>query len=408
MAGVASHPQGSASARTRRAITLIALVGLLAALMLAGRSAVPDPASAAKASAECPALPYGLAPDGPAAARFTMMIRINTQGNVNSWTQFNTDPTHQGLAPYVRPQDIFVLNSRFTGSGQFPAMTSDVAAGLASALRATFPCNRIIDLNGMSYDPTLAGYAFTGIDDPNVFALLTDLEQDDWNSGRATDPARAPWTNSFATAFPRVKAWNFGLASTAAANPVGAAKRTGLAPQDVAGWNYGQLAQDLNKKNLRLGSRKLGPQSVQTQDACADGGAAGFGARAKALRLQYNFKFITKKVRVKGKKKKVKKTIRLPLKKKAKPQLSNLAMEISFTDSPQASASQAILSTSAALAASCVPPALKQGVGAFFFFAAEDAMRLLFQQPQIAPLRPPVGAKTSSGSTGGVVPGGTG
>jgi hypothetical protein len=331
-----------------------------------------------------------------------MMIRINTQGNVNSWTQFNTDPTHLGLAPYVRPQDIFVLNSRFTGSGQFPAMTSDVAAGLASSLRATFPCNRIIDLNGMSFDPTQAGYAFTGIDDPNVFALLTDLEQEDWNSGRVTDPARAPWTNNFAMAFPRIKAWDFGLASTTAANPVGAAKRTGLAPQDVAAWNYGQFAQDLNKKNLRLGSRKLGPQSVQTQDACADGGAAGFGARAKALRLQYSFKFITKKVRVKGKKKKVKKTFRLPLKKKAKPVMSNLAMEISFTDSPQASASQAILSTSAALAASCVPPALKQGVGAFFFFAAEDAMRLLFQQPQIAPLRPPIGAKSSSGSTGGV------
>jgi hypothetical protein len=404
MAGIASHPHGSASARTRRAITLIAAAALLALLLMAGRPA--DPAAAAKASAECPAQPYGLAPDGPAAARFTMMIRINTQGNVNSWTQFNTDPTHQGLAPYVRPQDIFVLNSRFTGSGQFPAMTDAVATGLASTLRATFPCNRIIDLNGMSYDPTQAGYAFTGVNDPNVFALLTDLEQDDWNSGRVTDPARAPWTSNFAMAFPRIKAWNFGLASTAAANPVGVAKRTGLAPQDVAGWNYGQFAQDLNKKNLRLGSRKLGPQSVQTQDACANGGAAGFGARAKQLRLQYNFKFITKKVRVKGKKKKVKKTIRLPLKKKAKPQLSNLAMEISFTDSPQASASQAILSTSAALAASCVPPALKQGMGAFFFFAAEDAMRLLFQQPQIAPLRPPIGAKTSSATTGGVVPGG--
>jgi hypothetical protein len=77
-------------------------------------------------------------------------------------------------------------------------------------------------------------------------------------------------------------------------------------------------------------------------------------------------------------------------------------MELSFTDSPQASASQAILSTSAALAASCVPPALKQGVGAFFFFAAEDAMRLFLQQPQITPLRPPVGATTSSANNGGI------
>lgn len=402
MAGVASHPEGSASRRTRGAIALIAAVALLAALLIAGRSAAPAPAFAAKAAAGCPAPPYGLAPDGPAATRFTMMIRINTQGNVNTWTQFNTDPSHEGLAPYVRPQDIFVLNSRFPGSGAFPAMTPTVAADLSSQLRANFPCNRIIDLTGLSYDPTQAGYAFTGIDDPNVFALLTDFEQDDWNSGRVTDPARPPWNNKFATTFPRIKAWDLGLASTVALNPVGASKRTGLAPQDLAGWNYGQVAQDLNKKNIRLGSRKLGPQAVQTQNTCATGGAASFGGRAKALRLQYNFKFITKKIRVKGKKHKVKKTIRLPLKKKAKPVLSNLAMELSFTDSPQASASQAILSTSPALAASCVPPALKQGVGAFFLFAAEDGMRLFLQQPQIAPLRPAVGATSAKGGTGGV------
>jgi hypothetical protein len=400
MAGVVTNPPGSASRRARRAISLVAAAAVLALLLFAGRDA--SPASAAKVAEACPAPPYGLAPDGPAASRFTMMIRINTQGNVNSWTQFNTDPSHEGLAPYVRPQDIFVLNTRFTGSGQFPAMTPDVAAGLSSQLRAAFPCNRIIALDGMSYDPLSAGYAFTSIDDPNVYALLTDFEQDDWNDGQVTDPARPPWTSDFATAFPLIKGWNLGLASTVAANPVGVGKRTGLAPQDIGTWNYGQIAQDLNKKNLRLGSRKLGPLSVQSQDACATGGAAAFGARAKTLRLQYTFKFITKKVKVPGKKKKRKKTIRLPLKKQAKPVLSNLAMEISFTDSPQVSARQAILSTSPAQAASCVPPALKQGVGAFFLFAAEDAMRELFLQPQIAPLRPPIGATSSSANTGGV------
>jgi hypothetical protein len=94
----------------------------------------------------------------------------------------------------------------------------------------------------------------------------------------------------------------------------------------------------------------------------------------------------------------------LPLKKQAKPILDNLAMEISFNASPQASASQAILSTSAAQAAACVPAAMFQGVGAFFFFAAEDAMRLLLQQPQIAAFRPPIGAVTTpgTGSSGGV------
>ena len=396
MAGVAQHPHGSASRRTRSAIALIAAAALLAALLIAGRSAAPDSAVAAKASAGCPPLPFGLAPTGSGPTRFTMMIRINTQGNVDTYTK-----PDGGMGNRIRPQDIFVLNTRFTGSGQFPAMTPSVAAGLAAGLRTAFPCNRIVALNGLSFNSTDAGYAFTGIDDPNVYALLSDYERDDWNDGRSTAPGRPPWTDNFAKNFPQLRGFTFGFTTTVAANPTGAGKKTGLVPQDAAGWNYGQIAQNLDKHNARLGARHLGPQTVQTQDACADGAGPGFGARAKSLRLQYNFKFITKKVRVKGKNKKVKKTIRLPLHKKAKPNMSNLGMEISFTDSPEASASQAILSTSAAQAAACVGPALKQGVGAFFFFASDDSMRLLFQQPQINALRP-AQATSAGGNTGGV------
>jgi hypothetical protein len=382
------------------------LVGLLAVLLLAGGSAAPTTARAAKTAAACPPQPYGLAATGDPASAFTMLIRINTQGNINTWTQFNTSPDKGGLAPYVRPQDIFVINTRFTGTANLqdsPPVTPTVAATYAAELRAAFPCNRIIALDGLSLDPTQPGYAFSLLGDPNTFAVLTDFEQMDWNSTAITQPGRPLWTSDFATALPRIKAWDFTMASTAAANPLAASQRTGLVPQDNATWNFGQIAQDLNKKNLRLGT-KLGPMAVQTQDTCADAGAAGFGARAKQLRLQYSFKFVTKKVKVRkhGKLKKVKKTIRLPLKKRAKPRLDNTAMEISFNSSPQASASQAILSTSAAQAASCVAPAMQQGFNAFFFFAAEDAMRLLFQQPQIAAFRPPVGAVTSSGSSGGV------
>jgi hypothetical protein len=373
-----------------------ALAAVPACIAFAAGPAAPAPAEAAKASA-CPPQPLDLAPPGPSAARFTMLIRINTQANVDTYTK-----PDGGMGGRIKPQDVFVLNTRFAGSNQFPAMTPAVATSLASQLRATFPCNRIISLNGLSYDPTQPGYAFTSIDDPNVYALITDFEQSDWNSGRATDPARPPWANHFKKAFPLIAGWNVTLAGTAAGNPIGAGKRTGLAPQDLGDWNYGQIAQNLDKQNARLGARHLGPQNVQTQDTCADGGGGAFGARAKALRLQYSFKFITRKIKVPGKKgKKKTKTVttRVPLHKKAKPKLSNLAMEISFTDSPQASASQAILSTSAAEAASCVQPALKQGMGAFFFFASDDSMRLLFQQPLINALRP---AASGSANTGGI------
>jgi hypothetical protein len=95
----------------------------------------------------------------------------------------------------------------------------------------------------------------------------------------------------------------------------------------------------------------------------------------------------------------VRRTFQEPIKKKGKPLLSNTAMQISFTATPQASKSQAILSTSPAQAAACVGPAMKQGVGAFFFFASDDSMRLLFQQPQVNALRP---ATAGSANTGGV------
>jgi hypothetical protein len=390
MAGAVSHPQGSASARLRRLVALAAGAALLAVLLVSRASAPGE----AQAQVSC-AQPFGLSPSGPAATRFTMMIRINTQGNVDTYTK-----PEGGMGGRIRPQDIFVLNTRFVGngSGSQPPMTPTVAAEYAADLRAVFPCNRIIALNGMSFDPAAAGFAFTGIGDPNIFSLLTDFEQADWNSGRLTDPARPPWNSKFKTALPRIKAWDAGMAGAAAANPIGAGKRTGLVPQDDGTWNFGQIAQDLNKKNSRLGNRKLGPLSVQTQSACADGGPAGFGARAKQLRLQYNFKFFTKKVRVKGKKKKVKKTFRMPLKKKGRPNMSQLAVQISFTATPQPSG-MPLVRTSPALAAACVQPALKQGVGAFFFFASDDAMRALFLQPQINALRP---ATAGSANTGGV------
>jgi hypothetical protein len=394
MAAVASNPPGRVPVRARQLVALAIAGVLLALLLIGGRSAVPPQA---RAQLSCPALPEGLSPTGSGATRFTMMIRINTQGNVDTYTK-----PDGGMGGRIRPQDIFVLNTRFEGSDNFPAMTPDVGAHLAKDLHNTFPCNRIIALNGLSLDPASTGYAFSLIEEPAVYALLSDFEQGDWNQGRVTDPTRPPWTDKFKVAFPRLRSWNSGFASTVTANPAGAGKRTGLAPQDDGSWNYGQVAQNLDKQNARLGAPRLGPLALQTQGTCSNGGAAGLGARAKQLRLQYTFKFITKKVKVKGEKKRRKITKRIPLKKEGKPLLSNLGLEISFTDSPDVTDNHAIQSTSAAQAAACVPPALKQGVGAFFFFASDDAMRLLFQQPQIAALRP---AGSSAGqATGGVHP----
>src|SRR5689334_1228894 len=148
MAGAVSHIQGSALARPHRLIALAIGAALLGLLLIGGGPGSPP---AAVAQGSCPAMPRGLSPASSGPQSFTMMIRINTQGNVDTYTK-----PAGGMGGRIRPQDIFVLNTRFTGSGQFPAMTPGVASQLAADLRATFPCNRIIALNGMSFDGTQA------------------------------------------------------------------------------------------------------------------------------------------------------------------------------------------------------------------------------------------------------------
>ena len=103
---------------------------------------------------------------------------------------------------------------------------------------------------------------------------------------------------------------------------------------------------------------------------------AGFRARAKKLLFQYQFEFI----------KETGETI--PLDPAVQPSIGNLAMELSFSDSPDPTATQSTLRTSPATAASCVQAGLRQGIGACLLCAAEDGMRLLFQKPKIAKLRP--------------------
>jgi hypothetical protein len=371
-----------------RALARAALITLLAGFVLTAARGAVAPA-AAQAQVTCPAQPLGLSPTGISTGRFTMLIRINTQANVNTYSNF-TEATG-GLGGRIRPQDIFVLNTRFTGSGGAPPMTPTVAADLATKIRTAFPCNRIIGLNGMSFDPAAAGYAFSLFDHPAVFALMTDFEPMDWNAGIPTAPGRAPWDQRFNVALPRIKAFDGLLAGTLAAYFQAAGKRSGLVPIDDLTWNYGTIAQDLDKKNRRLGGTHLGPQSVMSQDSCADGGPAGFSTRARAIMDQYRFKFIRKTVKRRkgGKLFKKKITIRRKLKKKAKPSLSNLALQISFSDTPDPSAGMAITKTSAATASNCTFAGLAQGGGAFFFFASDQSMRLLFQTTAVATLRPP-------------------
>jgi hypothetical protein len=350
----------------RARIATIAALALLGAGLLTGGTAVA-PGDAAAQGCTTPA---GLSPPGPGPTRFTMLLRINTDNNVAAYV--NKSSATGGLGGRVRPQDIFVLNTRFLGneSGTEPPMTPAVAAELATEIRTAFPCNRIISLAGMNPDPFSPGYSFALYDNPAIWALMTDFEPMDWDD----DPARPGWSFKFQTALNRIKAFTSTVNATLAAYP-----------QSTSNWNFGEIAQVLDKRNRRLGGTKLGPLSVQTQDACANEGATGFGSRLKTLFDQYKFKEIRKKVKKGGKTRKV--TIRRKLKKRSRPNLANLSVQISFSHNPTGSG-MAITRTSPAVADSCISAGLKKGAGAFFFFASTEAMAQLFLQPRMAGLRP--------------------
>ena len=145
-----------------------ALAGSLTLLvtLLASGEAAAAPSGGIKAENNCGVQPAGLSPDGSGPVRFTMLIRINQQVNVDDWVNFDT--ATGGLGARVRPQDIFVINTRHENSD--PAL----AAQLATNLRTAFPCNRIIALNGLGLNPTVAGYAFT----------LADLVADNASAAR--------------------------------------------------------------------------------------------------------------------------------------------------------------------------------------------------------------------------------
>ncbi len=377
-------PIADAQDRPRRLqpLALLAALTLLVYALFAGGGGVVAPE---RAAAQACGLPGGLSPNGPGPTRFTMLLRINTQANVDAYTNFNS--ATGGLGGRVRPQDIFVINTRFLGnaSGTEPPVDQSVAKQLADNLKARFPCNRIVALNGLSFNPSAPGFALTLYDHPGVFALMSDFEPIDWNQGRATVPGRTPWRGKYKVALKRIKKWLGFTSGTLANYPTGVGKRVGLVPVYHGKWDYGRIAQAINKKNRRLGGRKLGLQSVQTQDSCADGGASGFAARTKQIHGQYRFKVIRKKVKRGGKVRKIK--IRRKIKKKGRPNLNSLAVQISFSHNPTGSG-MAITKTSAALADACLRKGLKKGAGAFFFFASTEAMSQLFLQPRMAALRP--------------------
>lgn len=337
-------------------VTVLALTGMLSA------------AGAASAEA-CPSLPRGLSPSGP-GARFTMLIRVNQTQNARAYASHDT--ATGGLADWIRPRDVFVINTRFPESS--PAEWSKIAR----ILGRSFPCNRILALNGLGADPSASGYAYALLGNPRVWGLLTDWERLDWRAARGSNPFLAPWSGRFKRASVRVRRWVGRLTSSP-----GAPGRVGVVPELRNKWDYGKLAREISGPHRRLAPGRRGLQSVQTQDVCA--GAGGRGMKAIVGRLLQEYKASNFR-RVKGSAARERVVRRHRLKWLV--HVANLSVQVSFTQAPEPWEPMALLRTSPARAAKCTATALRRGAGAILYWASPDSMHALLSLPRMCALRP--------------------
>jgi len=361
---------GSADIVHRRPALLAACLAAVAvgASLLAGAEARAGPGSA------CPTSLSNLSPKGKPSKRYTMLLRVNKVTNVTEYA--NSDPATGGLQPRIRTRDIFVINTRFDGS------TPAEWVQIADALRASFPCNRIVALNGLAPDPTQPGYSGALADYPGLWALSIDWEQDDWNRGRKQNPGIPGWTNSFRMSLGRIgkRLSRLGAASIEGTGSPG--RRAGVVPAYYSAWDYGLIARTTDRRNARRKKGRRGFQVVQTQGYCLDSGPGAFHAITDRLFEQYRPKPRVKKKKINGKLRKFK--VKVP----PRGLLNTLALEISFSNTPDPSDPRPVASLPPGAAGKCTRLSLKRGGSAYLYWAHPDSIRALLNTKHVCPLRP--------------------
>jgi len=312
-----------------------------------------------------------------AVKRYTLLIRINDVKNFSAYN--NSNPGTGGLRERLRDRDIFVINTRKKKT------TPREWVALADRLRRKFPCNRIIALNGLASNPKWPGYMYALSHYPGLWGLAIDWEGEDWEQARNQDPSLPPWTTAFGPTRKRIGRWLTDLGAVSSEELGEPGRRTGVVPAYHSRWNYGLIAKTADRRNTARKKGRRGFQAVQTQGYCVAEGPDAFRHVASRLYQQYRPPPRIKKIR--NKKGEVVKTIRLPRPGRAK--VANLAMEISFSNTPDPSDPLPVASLTPGAASKCTIAALKRRIGAFLYWAHDDSMRALLKTPRICRLRPP-------------------
>jgi hypothetical protein len=124
-------------------------------------------------------------------------------------------------------------------------------------------------------------------------------------------------------------------------------------------------ARAIDAQNRELGRVRGGVQIVGAQAACERGKRRGIhGIRKQAKRLFRQYR-------------------------RAKRKRRGLALQVSFSSTPEADAQLPVERIPPALAAKCTRHALRRGAGAILFWASPESMATLFEVGRVARLRGP-------------------
>jgi hypothetical protein len=343
-------------------VTLLALAGA-AGMPAAG---VPEAGSAPSARADegAPAggsaraagrrcrLPNGLRPAGRLRNRFTMLLRIKNFDDVAAYA--NPDQDEGGLKGRLRRRDVFVINTRRKWA------TPEREAELVTQLRRSFPCNRIIALNGIARRPRSPGYMLSLADDRRVQGLMLDWESDDWRVAKAIKRKMPTWTTEFRPSRRRI-ARNLGHLVRKLKRSGRGGKTIGMALVHYTHWNYSKLALTINRRSRRLRRSRRGIQSIQLQKVCQQG-ARNYGRAIRRLNSGYRHFGLDRR---------------------------RLAVQISFTNDPIARDSRPVNSVRPRRAARCTRRALRHRGGAVLYWAKPAAVRAMLKRRFLCRLRPP-------------------
>ena len=352
---VGPEPNGPpAGGRGGICFVLIVLAAIVCAgPLLAGGGSVPNPPAAAAAQGDGCRIPHALSPKGGRRARFTMLLRIKKPGDIAVYA--NADQQSGGLKGRLRERDIFVINTRRK------VATPEKQTQMVNLLRQSFPCNRIVALNGLSRSSESVGSMLSLLEDSRVHALMLDWEEGDWNVARKRTRSMRRWNDKFGANRRRIRQRLGRLVRRIRATGH-REKRLGLATVHYGNWSYGKLGVTLNRRSRRIRRFRQGIQSVQVQKICQRG-SRKYGRTVRALRREYRRNGIAPR---------------------------RLGVQISFTDDPIRGDDRPVNDVPPIKAARCTIAALRgRGAGAILYWARPEAIRALVRRTRVCRLRPP-------------------